>query len=97
MHYFRRYWDESRGDKYDSWGKSDWWFETDTDGYVTRCVQKYENGNNLFYSNQHMEDKYGFLPEGKLELNEMSEYSITPNEFEDVCSNSTFSNIEFGK
>lgn len=31
--FFRRAWDESRGDRYDGWGTSDWYFELDDEGY----------------------------------------------------------------
>jgi hypothetical protein len=42
MQYFKAYWDESRGDKFDSWGRSWWYFETDDGGNVLRQVEKFE-------------------------------------------------------
>ncbi|WP_415896157.1 hypothetical protein ACMXYQ_08395 [Neptuniibacter sp. PT34_22] len=86
VHYFKRQWNESRGDKYDSWGASDWWFETDHEGYITRCVQVYNNGNVLFYSESHREDKYGILPEGNLDLSEFREFATSKDEFESTLN-----------
>lgn len=82
MHYFRRSWGESRGDKYDDWGKSNWWFESDADGYVTRCLQVYQNGNVQLYSESYDDDKYGMLPEGALDLEEFRDYNISEKEFD---------------
>lgn len=82
MHYFKRDWGESRGDEYDSWGCSEWWLELDDEGYTTRCLQKYQNGNVLFYSESHMEDKYGALPEGSLDISEFQEFTISKSLFE---------------
>ena len=84
MRYFKRHWNGSRGDEYDSWGVSDWWFETDNDGYVTRCIQRYQNGNVLLYTEFHKEDKYGMLPEGTIDLTDFEDYIISKNEFEEI-------------
>jgi hypothetical protein len=61
MQYFKAYWDESRGDKFDSWGRSWWYFETDDGGNVLRQVEKFENGVILCYDESHIEDEYGGL------------------------------------
>ena len=53
MKYFKRNWNETRGDQYDSWGKSVWLFETDNNGEVLRqtggidpkMIFKYKIGN----------------------------------------------------
>ena len=84
MKYYKREWKELRGDCYDNWGTSIWWFEVDGEGYVIRNIQEYANGKNLFYSETHMEDKYGFLPEGTLDLEEFAAFEITKEEFEAV-------------
>lgn len=87
MNYFRRIWDESRCDEYDYWGNSEWYFEADEEGYITKNLQIYQNGIELYYSNSHVEDKYGVLPEGALDLGEFSSFSITKQEFETIISN----------
>ncbi|TNC85841.1 MAG: hypothetical protein CSH37_06320 [Thalassolituus sp.] len=86
MFYFKRDWDDTRGDRYDFWGCSEWWIETNNEGYITRCIQKYRNGNILFYSEGHQEDKYGALPEGALDVSEFKEFRITRFAFEKAIS-----------
>jgi len=86
MHYFKRTWSESRGDKYDSWGASQWWFETDEEGYITRNLQVYQNGTALFYNNRHVEDEYGILPEDALSLSEFKDFSVSREDFEQALS-----------
>ena len=56
MKYFKRNWNETRGDQYDSWGKSVWFFETDNNGEVLRQIEVYDNGKVLKYDNQNIED-----------------------------------------
>ncbi|WP_460666457.1 hypothetical protein [Kribbella swartbergensis] len=45
--YFRRSWHETRGDDHDDWGTSEWYFEIDDAGWVSRQVEIYENGPTL--------------------------------------------------
>ena len=68
MRYFKAYWDESRGDKFDSWGHSWWYFETNDNCDVLRQVEKYENGVILRYDKLHVEDEYGGLAEEPLTI-----------------------------
>jgi hypothetical protein len=68
MRYFKRPWDESRGDEHDDWGSSTWFFEVGSDGYVERQIEVYEAGQVLKYDREHMEDGYGKLAEGALDL-----------------------------
>lgn len=82
MHYFYREWQDSRGDAYDHWGPSRWWLELDEEGYVTRCLQRYESGVDLYYSNRHFEDEYGGLPEAALDLVEFEPFRIDQASFD---------------
>lgn len=50
-----------RGDQYDAWGTSWWYFEVADDGRVIRQVEQYESGVLLHYSAEHDEDTYGEL------------------------------------
>ena len=59
MKYFKRNWNETRGDQYDSWGKSVWFFETDCNGEVFRQIEVYDNGKILKYDKQNIEDEFG--------------------------------------
>jgi hypothetical protein len=88
MHYFYREWPQSRGDQYDDWGGSKWWLELDEEGYVTRCLQCYESGVELYYSNRHFEDQYGGLPEAALSLAELEPFRIERSAFEDAVKQS---------
>lgn len=72
MNYYKRNWNETRGDQYDSWGKSVWFFETDNNGKV------------LKYDNHYIEDEYGRLAEQSLDLNEFVEFKIEKREFENI-------------
>src|SRR4051812_34097671 len=48
-HFYRRRWDETRGDEFDSWGHSLWYFETDDEGWPIRQVELYDAGRVLRY------------------------------------------------
>jgi hypothetical protein len=84
MRYFKAYWDESRGDKFDSWGCSWWYFETDDAGNVQRQLEKYENGVVLRYDHSHVEDEHGGLAEKPvfIEAIGVGGSNITKSEFE---------------
>lgn len=82
MKYFKRKWDESRGDEYDNWGCSWFYFETDDSGLPIRQIEEYDNGVVLKYSNERLDDKYGMLGDQELDLVEFKQFEITPAEFE---------------
>lgn len=70
--YFRRVWDESRGDEWDGWGVATYFFEASDAGAVFRQVEVYTNGRVLRYGPQHAEDEYGFLTDQPLDLDELA-------------------------
>ncbi len=84
MRYFKRPWDESRGDAYDAWGTSVWYLEVDAEGGVSRQLEVYENGTALKYDAEHLEDRYGGLSDATLELEEdgFLPFEIQQAEFE---------------
>ena len=82
MKYFKRNWNETRGDQYDSWGKSVWLFETDNNGEVLRQIEIYDNGKVLKYDNQNIEDEFGMLADQNIDLTEFTEFTIKKEEFE---------------
>jgi hypothetical protein len=86
MHYFKRQWDESRGDEHDDWGASVWYFETEPDFLVTRQVEIYASGTVLKYDRQHFGDRYGGLSDQPLAADDFAQSAITQNEFEQVWS-----------
>ena len=84
MKYFKRNWDETRGDEFDNWGTFIWYFETDNSGLPTKQIEVYQNGKVLKYDQLKLEDEFGRLGDQKLDLNEFSEFEITKLEFEKI-------------
>jgi hypothetical protein len=80
--HFKRRWDESRGDEFDGWGGSDWYFEVDDKGYPVRQVEKYDQGQVLKFGAGHDHDRFGGLGDQPLDLEEFSVFAISPDEFE---------------
>ena len=80
--FFKRSWDEVRGDEYDSWGTSTYYFELDNDGFPLRQIEVYENGNRLKYSAEKLFDDYGGLGNQSVDIEEFIEYEISQEVFE---------------
>lgn len=92
MHYERFWWNETRGDRYDDWGYSTFWMERGEDGYASRQMEVYDNGNVLKYDSSHLEDQYGMLSDVKLTADELKESQtefISAEEFEAAWSGLT--------
>lgn len=86
QHYQRR-WDESRGDEYDAWGASTWFFEVESDGSVVRQIEVYDHGPTLRYDEDRVEDDFGRLGLGRLDaLEDWSPWAISAETFESVWS-----------
>jgi len=81
-HYYKRRFDETRTEQSESWGTCDYYFETNQDGEVLRQIEVYENGKTLKYSEQFIEDEFGFLTDQPLDLPDFKNFSITKNDFE---------------
>lgn len=86
VNYYRRPWKETRGDAFDSWGESMWFFEVDDLGNVTRQVEQYDNGTTLGYGPDLEQDAWGFLTFEALDLAEFEPYRIEADEFEAAWS-----------
>lgn len=80
--YYKRKWDEKRDDERDVWGKSVWYFEVDNNGYPTRQLEIYENGNRLKYHSDKTFDDYGALGDQPLDADEFKAFKIEQDEFE---------------
>jgi hypothetical protein len=61
MRYFRRPWDEPRGDAYDHRGPSTYFLEVGPDLWVTRQLEVYANGVAVAYDERVVHDEYGGL------------------------------------
>jgi hypothetical protein len=84
MRYFKRYWDEPRGDANDAWGCSWWYFEADDAGVVSRQVEVYDHGPTLRYDESRLNDQFGGLSDQPLDLGEFAGFEIPCEEFERV-------------
>ena len=82
MRYFRRAWDESRGDEYDAWGTSTWYFEVGDDGYPLRQIEVYEHGVVLKYDRSLPDDVFGGLGNQALDLDEFRAFEISAEVFD---------------
>ncbi|WP_141830613.1 hypothetical protein [Herbaspirillum sp. SJZ107] len=80
--YVKRHWNQTRGDEYDAWGTSWWYFEVDPDGWVTRQIEQYDGGVRLCYSTMRSDDQFGALAETPLDLAETAYLIISQAEFE---------------
>jgi hypothetical protein len=84
VHYFKRKWEEDRGDQFASWGCAVYFFETDCDLVPTRQLEVYDNGNRICYDQQQMHDEYGMLADQPLDAEGFASYSISKAEFDDA-------------
>lgn len=90
MHrYYKRFWDENRGDEFSEWGTSLWFFEIDEKGFVMRQMEIYQSGIVLKYDESLEEDKYGGLAQLALDTEEYSSFLILKEEFEKNWSSHT--------
>jgi hypothetical protein len=83
MIYYKRRWDECRGDKYSDWGCCDYYFEAAPDGTVTRQMEIYDSGTVLQYHAHKIEDTFGGLTDQALDPSEgFVSFTISREEFE---------------
>lgn len=73
--YFTRYWNERRGDRYDEWGNSWWYFEVDPADWVVRQIEKYDRGTLLGYDSHHDTDNLGEL--SHVQLDELDQFTLS--------------------
>jgi hypothetical protein len=85
MKYLKGHWNESRGDEFDEWGTSDWYFECESEMWVARQIEIYANGSVLHYDREHLDDRFGGLSEKPTDAEyETDLVPIEAAEFEDV-------------
>jgi len=83
--FFRRRWDESRGDAFNAWGPATYLFEVDDAGWPIRQIEAYDAGPVLRYGPEQVEDDYGGLGQARLdEFEDWSEWEISATDFERV-------------
>lgn len=94
MAYYKRRWNENRGDECAEWGCSDWFFEAAPDGTVTRHMEAYDDGTVLQYHANHIEDAFGFLADQPLDHVEFRPFAISREEFESAWASHPPTNQE---
>ena len=80
--YYKRHFDEIRIEKFETWGTCDYYLESNQKGEILRQIEIYENGRRLKYSEEFIEDEFGFLADQTINLLEFEEYAINKNDFE---------------
>lgn len=80
--FFRRRWEERRGDEFASWGLADYLFATNAEGVVEAQWEIYDDGHVLVYDVDYPEDDFGFLPDQPLDLEEFGPHRIDRADFE---------------
>jgi hypothetical protein len=78
--YYRRRWEEPRGDAQDEWGTSTWFFEV-LDGHAVRQIERYDSGPTIVYDAGHDEDEYGHLTYAEFDVEEWAPFEIDAETF----------------
>ena len=86
MKYFKRDWEETRGDEFDNWGTSTFYFETDETGLPIKQLEKYQNGQVLKFDQINPLNQFGMLSDQTLDLDEFKNFEITKEEFQNIWS-----------
>ena len=85
VRYYEFRWDEGRGDAFDEWGASTWYFEVD-EAQVRRQIEVYDHGPTLRYGPDRSEDEYGFLTTEAFRPDDYPGREPSPAEFEHLWS-----------
>lgn len=85
--FYRRRWDESRGEDFDAGRQSVWYFEVDDGGWPLRQIEVYDTGPVLRYGPGHEQYQYSGLGQARLDDDpeeDRSAFVITQDAFERV-------------
>lgn len=82
VRYYKRRWEQGRGDQFDAWGPADYYFEVDDGGAVLRQIEVYSHGAVLRYDPGHVKDEFGQLADQPLDLVAMEPYVTDKAAFE---------------
>lgn len=84
--YFKRRWDEDRGDEFSSWGHAVYLFAADASGLVEQQFEIYDDGHVLAYDLNHVGDAYGMLTDQRLDIDDFLEDELTASEFAEAIA-----------
>jgi translation initiation factor IF-1 len=79
--YYKRYWEEDSGGLCAGWGASHFLFEVHPDGWVSRQIQYFDNGELLLYDETCDEDDFGGRSTVTLDSAEYGPFLIDRSEF----------------
>lgn len=79
--FYRRPWNEPRGDLHDDWGTAVYYFWT-LDDQVEQQLELYADGKLLAYDRYHREDQYGFMTSEPIAGEEWSAFEIPMETFQ---------------
>lgn len=75
MPFYRRRWDETRGDEHDDWGPAVYYFWVHN-GVLEQQLELYDAGILLAYDRYHIEDQYGQMTAEPLPPGEWARFEI---------------------
>lgn len=75
MPFYRRRWEETRGDEHDDWGPANYYFWVH-DGVLEQQLELYDTGVLLAYDRYLREDQYGQMAREPLDPVEWAQYEI---------------------
>lgn len=73
--FYRRRWEETRGDQHDDWGRATYYFWMQG-GVVEQQIERYDSGVVLAYDRYHIEDEFGGLSRVELNRDEWAPFEI---------------------
>lgn len=82
MRYFRRHWDEDRGDEHADWGGATYYFEVDEALMPIRQIEIYDAGPTLRYSTEAPTGPNGFLSDQPLDSDDYAPFEVNQAAFE---------------
>lgn len=89
MPFYRRPWDESRGDEQDDWGSAIYYFWVH-EGVLEQQVERYKTGVLLAYDRFHREDQYGQMASEPLDPDEWARFEIDQDTYQQETGGQPF-------
>ena len=78
--FYRKRWEEPRGDARAEWGASSWFFEVDG-SHAVRQVERYDDGPTIVYDADNDEGEHGHLTYAEFDVEEWAPFEIDAETF----------------